>query len=722
MKHFLVKEETVKSKLFSFIVAPVFLGAFSISLITNSYAQSEPPTPKPTPTPSPVRKGITTIINTPTPTPTPIQIPENPRERRALAYRKLLEGQRYILMLRYRPSAGSFIQIANAARNALQQAVILEPKLAEAYTALAELATQIPPQDLEEAIRYANQAIAASKDNLGAHLLLSRIYTVKSGLAQRQLNKKNADLAIQELQEVVRLDNNNAEAWAFLSEFYQRTGRKDDALTALKNWADAPTPFDGNDSDSFYKNVTGNLLTNDVATAKLGEALLREGKHSEAIAALSRSVYLNPENESVVELLIEAFNEGENGNSNAIIEIKRLVATNPTNIKLVKLLAETQSNAGNYNDAIKTLQNSLERFSDDDDSDEALNLKLALGQTYADGFFEKEAIAVYEEILKKSRIETKSMIYEDDKQMAEIIFSRIISLQKILGNFKGAETTIVRMRKVLGNDDSSADEESVELLRDQGKRTEALQSIRTVRQKFPQHLNLAIKEAQVLTDLNRVDEAVAMIRSKISSKAGFPIAHADIQLHLIISSLYSQANRGKEAVEAAQQAISFIPQNNQIIMHSALATLASAQEKASDFKNAEASLRRILSDKPKDATALNNLGYFLIERNERLEEALSMIQKAVRSEPNNSSFLDSLGWAYFKLGKYAEAEKYLSQAARRNPFSSTIQDHLGDVYQKLGKIEPARTAWQQALKLETDKNTLAKIKAKLQSKTLSMKQ
>ena len=83
----------------------------------------------------------------------------------------------------------------------------------------------------------------------------------------------------------------------------------------------------------------------------------------------------------------------------------------------------------------------------------------------------------------------------------------------------------------------------------------------------------------------------------------------------------------------------------------ALITLSSAQERAGDTKGSEESLRRILSKDPKNATALNNLGYFLIERNERLNEALELIQRAVRAEPDNSSFLDSLGWAYFKLGK-----------------------------------------------------------------------
>ena len=111
------------------------------------------------------------------------------------------------------------------------------------------------------------------------------------------------------------------------------------------------------------------------------------------------------------------------------------------------------------------------------------------------------------------------------------------------------------------------------------------------------------------------------------------------------------------------------------------------------------------------------LGYFLVERNQRLEEALGMIQRAVRSEPTNASFLDSLGWAYFKLGKLEEAERHLSEAARRNPSSVAIQEHLGDLYQKLGKTELARAAWQKALTFAGEAAETARIKAKLDNKS-----
>jgi predicted Zn-dependent protease len=124
-------------------------------------------------------------------------------------------------------------------------------------------------------------------------------------------------------------------------------------------------------------------------------------------------------------------------------------------------------------------------------------------------------------------------------------------------------------------------------------------------------------------------------------------------------------------------------------------------------------LRGILAKDPKNPSALNNLGYFLTERNERLPEALDMIQKAVRAEPANASYLDSLGWVYFKLGKLAESERYLRDAARRNPASATIQEHLGDLLQRLGKTEQARAAWQRALSLSVEAADTSRIKAKL---------
>ena len=106
-----------------------------------------------------------------------------------------------------------------------------------------------------------------------------------------------------------------------------------------------------------------------------------------------------------------------------------------------------------------------------------------------------------------------------------------------------------------------------------------------------------------------------------------------------------------------------------------------------------------------------------IERDKNINEAFDLITQAVKTDPTNPSYLDSLGWAYFKLGKFAEAEKNLKEAAEINPSSSTINEHLGDVYQKQGKTELALNAWQKALNLASNAADINRLKTKLGIKT-----
>ena len=181
---------------------------------------------------------------------------------------------------------------------------------------------------------------------------------------------------------------------------------------------------------------------------------------------------------------------------------------------------------------------------------------------------------------------------------------------------------------------------------------------------------------------------------------------------LFISSLYSQANRGKEAVETANQALAAArgAERKQI----ARLSIASALQMSGDMAGAEATLRDILKESPGNPIALNNLGYFLLERNEKLEEALKLIEQAVAVDPTNPSYLDSLGWAYFKSGKMDEAEKHIKNALRYDPSSATINEHLGDVYSAQGKIDQAKASWQKAVTIASDTADVERIKKKLE--------
>ena len=113
--------------------------------------------------------------------------------------------------------------------------------------------------------------------------------------------------------------------------------------------------------------------------------------------------------------------------------------------------------------------------------------------------------------------------------------------------------------------------------------------------------------------------------------------------------------------------------------------------------DAERMLRQMLSVNPADHRVLNYLGYLLAQNGKNLDEAITLVNRALQAEPGRGEYLDSLGWAYYKQGNLNEAEKYLSQAAQKLPDHPEILDHLGDVYAKRGRWPEAIDAWGRAL-------------------------
>jgi predicted Zn-dependent protease len=651
-------------------------------------------TPTPAPDSSPTQNKTPAIQSNAT---QPSAAAMTPRERRAQAYSKLLEGQRYMTALR----SGISTSLVRLAQQSFQQAATLDPTLAEAHTALAELAFFYPPQDFPQSEREAATATRLDPNNVGAHRLLSRIHAIKSGLKDNQLEKKAAEQSISELREVARLDPTDPEAWALLGEFYYAMGKYSEAIDAWTRWVGAAP---ASDARIFQFLTNGRELTADAANARLGEALIAAGRTMDAVAAIRRAIALNPDNRGYSDLLGQAF-EAAGSDTEAINELQRIVADDPANTATARLLARVQARAGRVDDAARTLRASIARQARGDR--EQLVLRLYLAQLLSEALRYTEAISVFEELLKERNITDSVLNTEDDREIAAVVLQRIINLYKLAGRTSEVTATIERMRRLLGPTDPTAEEESIDFMRNQGRRQEALAAIRSARLRFPEERKFIDLEAITLTDLGRVDDGISILRGQLKNSL------EDFDTYRLISTLYTQAGRGREAVEAARKMLELAPPERQELSAAALITLSSAQERAGDAKGSEESLRRILAREPNNATALNNLGYFLVERNERLNEALEMIQKAVRAEPTNSSFLDSLGWAYFKLGNLDEAERHLSEAARRDATSATIHDHLGDLYQRRGKAEQARASWQKALALAVEVEEITRIKAKL---------
>ena len=138
-----------------------------------------------------------------------------------------------------------------------------------------------------------------------------------------------------------------------------------------------------------------------------------------------------------------------------------------------------------------------------------------------------------------------------------------------------------------------------------------------------------------------------------------------------------------------------------------------ALERAGRWTEAERDLDAALKLNPNEPELLNFLGYSWIDRNEKLPEALAMVQKAVDARPQSGAMLDSLGWAYFRLGDYKKAVEKLETAAELEPGDPDVNDHLGDAYWRAGRRTEAQFQWKRVLSLEPTDKQKAAAEAKL---------
>jgi Flp pilus assembly protein TadD len=126
-------------------------------------------------------------------------------------------------------------------------------------------------------------------------------------------------------------------------------------------------------------------------------------------------------------------------------------------------------------------------------------------------------------------------------------------------------------------------------------------------------------------------------------------------------------------------------------------------------------LKKVIKINPEHADALNYLGYSYAEKGIHLDEAYSLVKKALALKPDNGYIMDSLGWVYFKSGKYEEALKVLLKAAETVKNDPVVLEHLGDVYDKLGQKEKARVSWGKSIEFQ-QKSEDEDLKARVEKK------
>ncbi|WP_019224315.1 tetratricopeptide repeat protein [Bartonella rattimassiliensis] len=260
---------------------------------------------------------------------------------------------------------------------------------------------------------------------------------------------------------------------------------------------------------------------------------------------------------------------------------------------------------------------------------------------------------------------------------------------------------------------------------------------------YPQNDATLFQLAQISAKLNDSHQAIKLYRA-LSPKSPY---YKDGQLHLAF--LLSNNNNYKEAIKLLTllnktfpndrniliTLVAFYMQDNKFLestktLNHAIAQIKNFQqddwklfyqrgiafERLKQWSKAETDLRKSLEFFPNQPQVLNYLAYSLVERGEKLEESLHMLQKASTLQSHNSHILDSLGWAYYKLKEYNKAVQILENAVRLQPEDPTLNDHLGDAYWKVGRKREAIFQWNHAIdgKPENSQQIQKKLKFGLQ--------
>jgi Flp pilus assembly protein TadD len=226
--------------------------------------------------------------------------------------------------------------------------------------------------------------------------------------------------------------------------------------------------------------------------------------------------------------------------------------------------------------------------------------------------------------------------------------------------------------------------------------------------KNPKETAIALVYARTLADAGKVGQGADVLNRAITVEPN------NFDLHVNLSQIYMQArkfNDAERALRRAQTVENLSDQDRERIKFQQ----ASIYERQKDFDRAESLFHEILKASPENATVLNYIGYMLADRGVRLQEAVRYVEKALEIEPNNGAFLDSLGWAFYKLNDFGQAEKYLLKAVAVVKNDPTIHEHLGDLYLKTGNLEKAHESYTRSLAHGTEPEEIEKVREKLES-------
>jgi tetratricopeptide (TPR) repeat protein len=542
-------------------------------------------------------------------------------------------------------------------------------------------------QVLDEAIAEFQKIVALQPKSVEDHMVLGQLYTVKHQPEKAEAEFKTAQAIEPESEDVV----------LNLARLYAESGDLQHAVKSIE-----AVPVDGRSPKMEFT---------------LGALYDQMKQPKDAIAAYKRAEDMEPGDLQTVDALAQALLNNDQLDD-ALKQYKDLAEANPDDAEPLIHIAEIERRLGKYEDALTVVRKA--RKMDPNSLEAGFNEGLLLD--ILDRL--DEAIQVYQEMLEVPQIshDEKEITHangaytEEEKNNRSIFLERLGTVSLEENKLDLAISAYQKMIDLGGSIAVRGYQGEIDAYRGAHEYDKSLDVARKAVAADPKDRDLKMMLAGEIADQGHPDDGLAMAKSLLEGATPeeqrgvwLAIGQMDVRLH-----------RWKDAEDALDKSGPLATKKeDRTYLFFVRGELAERQK---HYDQAEQYFNQALALDPENTMTLNYLGYMWADRGEKLPEALKMILKAVKSEPMNGAYLDSLGWAYFKMGEYELAEDNLRQAVNRDQTDPTVHMHLGDLYEKTGRIRLAAAQWQLSIDefaksspADIEPSDVAKVQKKLES-------
>jgi tetratricopeptide (TPR) repeat protein len=609
-------------------------------------------------------------------------------------------------------------ELANKALEEYRLAIDSDPSSEFLTSGLAEL--YVKTGRIRDAVLQAQDIIKRDPNNLEAHKLLGRIYLRSLGDMPNAGNGSDnvLKLAIEQYEQIVKIEPTNVDDHLLLGRLYRLDNNSEKAEAELKtavkldpNSEEAVTTLALLYTDEGDTNRALQVLSavpdagrSAKLYAALGATYEQRKDYKGAIEAYRHAIELDRDNLDAIRGLAENYlNDGQV--DKALEQYKVIADANPEDAQTYLRMSEIYRRQGKYDDALDSLKKAEAMVPD------LLEVPYNMAVVYeAQGRYD-DAVKVLQDLLKKTE-KPESSYSQSERNNRGIFIERLGMVYRDQENYQAAVDTFRKMIPLGDDNTKTAYQDIIDTYRDAKQWPQATAAAKEAAEKMPDDRELRMVLDAQLADTGDPDKPIADVRSLLKGKP------EDRDVYVRLAIMYSRVKRYGDAEEALNKAeqLSTKPEDKEYVYF----LRGDTYEHQKKFEAAEAEFKKVLSANPQSAVTLNYLGYMNADRGVQLEESLAQIKEAVRLDPTNGAYLDSLGWAYFKLGKYDMAEESLNKASLRMGSDPTVQDHLGDLFQKTGRLKQAAEHWERAVQewnktvpAEVDTDLLATTQKKL---------